>query len=76
MLVLTRKEGQSVLLGDNIEITVTKVADGSVKLAIDAPKDTTILRKELYNEIEKENIESMNLDLNLLKNLSKQGEFK
>ncbi|WP_294352329.1 carbon storage regulator CsrA [uncultured Clostridium sp.] len=71
MLVLTRKEGQSVLLGDNIEITVTKVADGSVKLAIDAPKDTTILRKELYNEIEKENIESMNLDLNLLKNLSK-----
>ena len=56
MLVLTRKEGQSVLLGDNIEITVTKVADGSVKLAIDAPKATTILRKELYNEIEKENI--------------------
>ncbi|MBE6051342.1 MAG: carbon storage regulator CsrA [Clostridium sp.] len=71
MLVITRKEGQSILLGDNIEITVTKVADGSVKLAIDAPKETIILRKELYNEIEKENIESMKLDLNLLKKLGK-----
>lgn len=70
MLVITRKEGQSILLGDNIEITVAKVADGSVKLAIDAPKETIILRKELYNEIEKENIESMKLDLNLLKKLS------
>ena len=71
MLVLTRKEGQSVLLGDNIEITVTKVADGSVKLAIDAPKDTTILRKELYSAIKEEHIVASKPNLDLLKNIKK-----
>ncbi len=46
MLVITRKKGESLLIGDDIEITVVKLDDGSVKLAIDAPKKLTILRKE------------------------------
>lgn len=71
MLVITRKEEESVLIGDDIEITVYKIADGSVKLAINAPKDMTILRKELYTEVKKENIESAKLDLDLLKFLKK-----
>ena len=53
MLVITRKKGESFLIGDDIEITVVKLDDGSVKLAIDAPKKLTILRKELYNEVRK-----------------------
>ncbi|MGN0026342.1 MAG: carbon storage regulator, partial [Clostridium sp.] len=46
MLVITRKKGESILIGDDIEITISKVEDGSVKLAINAPKEMTILRKE------------------------------
>lgn len=73
MLVITRKKGESVLIGDNIEITISKIDDGSVKLAINAPREISILRKELYEEVEKENINSINMDidLNILKNFKK-----
>lgn len=69
MLIITRKKGESLMIGDNIEITVSKLDDGSVKLGINAPKDVTILRKELYEAIKKENKEAMNFDINLLKNI-------
>ena len=52
MLIITRKKGQSIMIGDDIEITVSKLEDGSVKLGIDAPKEMTILRKELYEACE------------------------
>lgn len=69
MLVIGRKKGESLLIGDNIEVTVVKVEDGSVKLAISAPKDITILRKELYKEVEEENKKAAEIDLSILKNL-------
>ena len=47
MLILQRKEGESLLLGENIEITVLSVEAGRVRLAIQAPRDVTILRSEL-----------------------------
>ncbi|MBS5982640.1 MULTISPECIES: carbon storage regulator CsrA [Clostridium] len=71
MLIITRKKGQSIMIGDCIEITVSKLEDGSVKLGIDAPKDMTILRKELYEEVKKENEEAMNINISLLKNIKK-----
>ncbi|CUU50253.1 carbon storage regulator CsrA [Clostridium beijerinckii] len=71
MLIITRKKGQSVMIGDDIEITVSKLDDGSVKLGIQAPKDVTILRKELYEEIENENKEAMKVNLEYLKNIKK-----
>ncbi|MGL5152071.1 MAG: carbon storage regulator CsrA [Clostridium sp.] len=52
MLVITRKKGESLLIGDDIEITVIKLDDGSVKLGVSAPRDVSILRKELYTEVE------------------------
>ena len=55
MLVITRKKGESLLIGDDIEIKVVKVEDGSVKLAIEAPKDKIILRKEIYENVKDEN---------------------
>lgn len=69
MLIITRKKGQSFMIGDDIEITISKLEDGSVKLGIEAPKDVTILRKELYEEIKKENKEAMNVKLEYLKNI-------
>ncbi len=47
MLILRRKTGESVLLGDDIKITVVECGSEGVRLAIDAPKDVQILREEL-----------------------------
>ncbi|WML35504.1 carbon storage regulator CsrA [Clostridium sp. OS1-26] len=69
MLVISRKKGESLLIGDNIEITVVKVDDGSVKLSINAPKNVTILRKELYKEVVEENKNAVASDISLLKNI-------
>lgn len=71
MLIITRKEGESFLIGDNVEITITKVTDGTVKIGIEAPKEMIILRKELYKEVESENRNSAKVDLSLLKILKK-----
>jgi carbon storage regulator len=71
LLVITRKKGDSILIGDDIEITVVKLDDGSVKLAINAPKELVILRKELYNEVKDENKKSTEFNLNILKNIKK-----
>ncbi|MEG2460895.1 MAG: carbon storage regulator CsrA [Clostridia bacterium] len=63
MLVITRKKGESLLIGDDIEIKVVKVEDGSVKLAIEAPKDKIILRKEIYENVKDENAKAIaNID--------------
>lgn len=69
MLVIARKDGQSVLIGDDIEIKILKQFDGTVKLGIEAPKDKLILRKELYEEVGKENKKASSVDLGLIKNL-------
>jgi carbon storage regulator len=47
MLILQRKAGQSLVIGENITVTVVSVDGGRVRLAISAPKDTPILRDEL-----------------------------
>ena len=49
MLVVTRKTEESVIIADNIEITVLEVAKDRVKLGISAPKDIKIIRNELRN---------------------------
>lgn len=71
MLVIGRKKGESLLIGDDIEITVVKIEDGSVRLAIEAPRDVNILRKELYKEVEQENKNAVEVDISLLKNIKK-----
>ncbi|WP_234119605.1 carbon storage regulator CsrA [Clostridium hydrogenum] len=64
MLVITRKNNESILIGDDIEVVVVKIDDGSVKLAINAPKEVTILRKELYKEVIEENKKSISSNNN------------
>ena len=56
MLVLSRKAGQEILIGDNISITVNKIAGDRVSIAIKAPNEVRILRGELrlFDENEKE----------------------
>lgn len=49
MLVLTRRVGERLLIGRDVEVLVTRVMDGQVRLAISAPKDVAILRKEILD---------------------------
>ena len=70
MLVMGRKKGQSILIGDNVEITIVNIDENSVKIAINAPREVTILRKELYNKIKEENKEAALKSGELLKRLS------
>lgn len=58
MLVLTRKVGESLIIGDDIEIKIVEVNQKSVKVGIDAPKSITVYRKEIYEAIKQENIEA------------------
>lgn len=69
MLVITRKKGESILIGEDIEITVVKTEEGSVKLSIAAPKSVTILRKELYKEVEEENKRALIFNQDVLKKI-------
>lgn len=69
MLVVRRKKNESILIGDNIEINIVAIENGTVKLAINAPKEVQILRKELYIQVEKENKEAVNLNIDILKDL-------
>ncbi|WP_062108987.1 carbon storage regulator CsrA [Bacillus niameyensis] len=58
MLVLTRKKGESIQIGEDIEITITQVKGDQVKLGIKAPKNVEIHRKEVWVEIQEENAEA------------------
>jgi len=54
MLVLTRKVSQSIVIGDGIEVVVLEVRGEQVRLGIKAPKNVTVHRKEIYEQISRE----------------------
>ena len=54
MLVLTRKANQSIMIGDDIEISVLSVMGEKVRIGIQAPRDIPVFRKEVYVEIQEE----------------------
>jgi carbon storage regulator len=51
MLVLTRKANQSIMIGDQIEVSVLSVVGEKVRLGIEAPRDVPVFRKEVFLEI-------------------------
>lgn len=58
MLILTRKIGESLLIGDNVEITVLSIRGGQVKLGVKAPKEISVHREEIYQRIKALNDQS------------------
>lgn len=58
MLILSRRKGESIVIGDNIEICVIDVQGEVIKIGIDAPRTVSVHRKEIYNEIENANREA------------------
>lgn len=72
MLALTRKKGESLVINNNIEVTVLEIKGDQVKLGIAAPREIPIYRKEVYLQIQEENQAVINADgLAALKNLLK-----
>ena len=61
MLVLSRKVGDRILIGDDITITVVKVGGGSVRIGIDAPPHLPVVRRELNEQIEEEQAQQKQL---------------
>jgi len=59
MLVLSRKPGEAIRIGDDIEISVIEVRGDTVRIGIDAPRNVPVFRMELLAEVAKTNIESV-----------------
>ena len=70
MLALARKSNESIMLGNDIEITVLEIKGDQVKLGIKAPKSVPIYRKEIYLQIQEENRQAVReVDVEAVKNL-------
>jgi len=60
MLVLTRRTGEGIVIGDDIIITVVESKGGAIRIGIEAPKSKKIYRQELYDKISQENRNAVN----------------
>ncbi len=69
MLVLSRKIEESIIIGDSIELRIVDIKGDQVKLGISAPRNVSIYRKEVYEEIQKENREAARMNVNSVENL-------
>ncbi len=56
MLVFTRKKGESLIIGNEIEVTILNIGSGNVKVGITAPKHISVHRFEVYEAIKRENV--------------------
>jgi len=70
MLVLTRKAGEGIIIGDDIKITVVELKGGGVRIGIDAPREMKIHRQEVFDRIKQENKEATQWDIADLNELS------
>jgi carbon storage regulator len=79
MLVLSRKPGEAIRIGDDIEISIIEVRGDTVRIGIEAPRSVAIFRQELLAEVAKTNIESVSAvpdAMDLLKTILRGDEKK
>ncbi|CAB4941583.1 unannotated protein [freshwater metagenome] len=55
MLIVTRREGEKLMIGDDVVVSIVEVSGGTVKLGIDAPRSVPIYREELWAAVRDEN---------------------
>ena len=70
MIALTRKKGDSIMIGEDIEIVIIESSKDQVRLGIKAPRNVSIYRKEIFEQIMNENKEAiLNIDVKNIKNI-------
>ncbi|MDI6799676.1 MAG: carbon storage regulator CsrA [Actinomycetota bacterium] len=70
MLILSRKKDESIVIGSDVEIVIVAVEGETVKIGINAPKDVSVYRREIYDQIEAANKEALKTSLGALDNVS------
>ena len=71
MLILTRKQGESVAIGDDIQVTIVDIQGKQVKLGVRAPREIAVHRQEIFEKIQEENVRAAEIsqaDLDELEN--------
>ena len=76
MLVLTRQKNQTIVLGDDIKITIVDIDGDRVRVGIDAPKSLRIMRAEILEEVRQTNKEAVQSNASLLRHIAQQGNQK
>ena len=76
MLVITRKSGERICLGDEITITVMEISGSSVRIGIEAPAEVPIYRHEIWAAIKEENRAAARAELNRLPSARKPSEHR
>jgi len=71
MLVLSRKKGETIMIGDNIEVKILAVEGDQVKIGIVAPKSVKVHRSEIFEAIQQQNKEAVAENIDFLKGLKK-----
>jgi carbon storage regulator len=62
VLILTRRVGETVMIGDEVTVTVLRVKGNQVRLGVNAPKSVSVQREEIFHRIKRENTESENTE--------------
>ena len=76
MLVLSRQRDETIMIGDEVEITVVDIRGAKVRLGINAPRPIQVHRKEVYEAIQRENAEAANVQLDDLNGLDQHIKRK
>jgi carbon storage regulator len=66
LLILTRKVGESVAIGDEIQVSVVEIKGSQVKLGIQAPREVSVHRQEIYQKIRQENLRAAQVTTDVL----------
>ena len=75
MLILTRKIGEGIIIGDNIRIAILEIRGKQIRIGIDAPPNIVVLREEIYQRVQEENLQAAgvrDVDLKEIANIWKQ----
>ena len=73
MLVLSRQRDETIMIGDDVEITVVDIRGDKVRLGIDAPTEIPVHRREVYEAIQRENLRASQLDPKDTRNLGSEN---
>ncbi|MBB6430362.1 carbon storage regulator CsrA [Algisphaera agarilytica] len=76
MLVLSRQRDETIMIGDEVEITVVDIRGDKVRLGINAPRTIQVHRKEVYEAIQRENAEAANVQLDDINGLDQHIKRK